>query len=96
MDAVPAAAPPVGPRLDWSGEDLIRVDEYRDGDHLVIRAEMPGIDPEKDVEVTVVGEGVMRINAERKVAARSPEAEPTKIQITKGRPFRSTPSAHAD
>lgn len=31
----------------------IRVDEYREGDQLVIRAEAPGIDPVKDVQLTL-------------------------------------------
>lgn len=46
-------------------EDLIRVDEFRDGDDVVIRAELPGIDPEKDVELTV-SEGALHIHAERR------------------------------
>jgi len=40
-------------------EDFIRDDTY------VIRAELPGIDPEKDVEVTVA-DGILTINAERR------------------------------
>jgi len=47
------------------GEEIIRVDEYRDDDVQVIRAELPGIDPDKDVELTVAG-GMLRINAERR------------------------------
>ncbi len=42
----------------------IRVEEYVEGDHYVIRAELAGIDPEKDVEVTV-GSGYLTIRAER-------------------------------
>ncbi len=42
----------------------MRVENYVDeGDH-VIRAELPGIDPDKDIEITVTG-GVLRIHAER-------------------------------
>ncbi|XRQ09839.1 Hsp20/alpha crystallin family protein [Actinomadura welshii] len=42
----------------------MRVEDYvDDGDH-VIRAELPGIDPDKDVEITVT-QGVLRIHAER-------------------------------
>ncbi|WP_067807179.1 Hsp20/alpha crystallin family protein [Actinomadura formosensis] len=60
--------------LDWfespfnlwrsgAGETM-RVEDYIDeGDH-VIRAELPGIDPDKDVEITVTA-GVLRIHAER-------------------------------
>jgi HSP20 family molecular chaperone IbpA len=42
----------------------IRVEEYVEGDRYVIRAELAGIDPEKDVEVTV-GAGYLMIRAER-------------------------------
>jgi HSP20 family protein len=46
------------------GDELIRVDEFREGDDLVIRAELAGIDPDKDVELTVA-DGMLRIQAER-------------------------------
>ncbi len=42
----------------------IRVEEYVEGDHYVIRAELAGLDPDKDVEVTV-GSGYLTIRAER-------------------------------
>ena len=31
-------------------EEVIKVDEYRENGDLVIKAEMPGIDPDKDLE----------------------------------------------
>ena len=43
---------------------MIRVEEFTEDDELVVRAEMPGIDPERDVEITV-DEGVLTITAER-------------------------------
>ena len=51
-------------------EDLLegarlRLEEFRDDDTLVIRAEMPGIDPDKDVEITVEN-GDLCIRAERR------------------------------
>jgi HSP20 family protein len=42
----------------------IKVEEYVEGDHYMIRAELPGIDPAKDVEVTV-GSGYLTISVER-------------------------------
>jgi len=43
----------------------VRVEDFvRDGSY-VIRAELPGIDADKDLEVTVAG-GVLTINAERR------------------------------
>ena len=47
-----------------SDADWLRVEEFQDGDTLVVRAELPGIDPDKDVEVTVTN-GVLRISAHR-------------------------------
>ena len=49
---------------NWMTEDMIRVDEFRENGTLVVRAELPGLDPDKDVELTVV-DGTLRIKAER-------------------------------
>lgn len=43
----------------------IRLEELREGDELVVRAELPGVDPEQDIEITV-DRGVLTISAERK------------------------------
>ena len=60
--------------VDWVEEPVltlrpylaqpIRVEEVVEGDHYMIRAELAGIDPEKDVEVTI-GSGYLTIRAER-------------------------------
>jgi HSP20 family protein len=42
----------------------IRVEEYSEEGHYVVKAELAGIDPEKDAEVTV-GDGYLTIRAER-------------------------------
>jgi HSP20 family protein len=57
---------------DWGrpGAEVIRVDEYLDNDAQVIRAELPGIDPAKDVELTVT-DGMLRIAAERRTEEKS-------------------------
>lgn len=43
----------------------IRVEEVVDNDQLVVRAELPGVDPEKDIEVTIDA-GHLTITAERR------------------------------
>jgi HSP20 family protein len=43
----------------------IRVEEVMENDQVVVRAELPGLDPEKDIDVTV-DEGVLTIRAERR------------------------------
>ena len=44
----------------------LRVEEFADGDTLVVRAELPDIDPEKDVDISVA-DGKLHIKAEREV-----------------------------
>ena len=66
MDWPMAAWPERWRRLfDLEGEEpWLKTEEYHDGDTLVVRAELPGVDPEKDVDVTV-GDGLVRIRARR-------------------------------
>ena len=47
-------------------EDVIRVDEYQEGNELVVRAELPGLDPDKDVDISV-SDGMLRISAQRRL-----------------------------
>jgi len=44
----------------WEAGDLIRVEELREDGTRVIRADLPGIDPDKDVELTV-SDGILHI-----------------------------------
>lgn len=81
---------PFGLGWDWPGEDLIRVDEYRDGDTQVIRAELPDIDPEKDIELTVA-DGVLRINAERRVEDKTEDKGYTRHELRYGSLTRTLP-----
>lgn len=48
---------------DWSTPRM-RVEEYREGDTLVVKAELPGINPDEDVKISLT-EGHLRIQAER-------------------------------
>jgi len=43
----------------------IKIEEFVKDNELTIRAELPGVDPEKDIEVTV-GEGNLTIKGERR------------------------------
>ena len=72
------------------GEELIRVDEYRDGDTQVIKAELPGIDPEKDVELTVA-DGMLRINAQRRVEEKTEDQGYTRHELRYGSFTRTLP-----
>ena len=74
------------------GEEIIRVDEYRDNDVQVIRAELPGIDPDKDVELTVTN-GMLRINAERRTEEQTEEKGVIRREMRYGSFTRSLPLA---
>jgi HSP20 family protein len=54
-----------GLRPFFGFEDRLRIEEELTDDTMVVRAEMPGIDPDKDVEITV-DEGMLHIKAERR------------------------------
>lgn len=57
--------------LDWlehpmrDFDRVMRIEETRDGDSLTIRAELPGIDPDKDVTVSIEND-VLTIKGERR------------------------------
>jgi HSP20 family molecular chaperone IbpA len=46
------------------GAHPIRVEDFREQDKYVLRAELPGLDPERDVKVNV-DHGVLTVEAER-------------------------------
>ncbi len=52
--------------------ELLRIEQQVADDAMVIRAEIPGIDPEKDVEITVA-DGVLNIHAERRSETKQEE-----------------------
>ena len=44
---------PVRRFLQGETDTWLRVEEYRDGNTLVVRTDIPGIDPDKDIDITV-------------------------------------------
>jgi HSP20 family protein len=59
-------------RTMGEGADLLKVEEFADGNQIVVRAEMPGIDPDKDVHITV-SDHTLRLRAERREETRTDE-----------------------
>jgi HSP20 family protein len=75
------------PRL---GAEVIRVDEYREGSTVVIRAELPGIDPDEDVELTLA-EGMLRIEAQRRTEETEEEKGYVRRELRYGSFARTLP-----
>lgn len=58
------AGRPLGERFAEGGLNPIHLEEFVDNGTCVIRAELPGIHPDKDVEITVA-DGVLQLHAHR-------------------------------
>lgn len=59
------------PHSPWSqqSEHGIRVEEYTEDGSYTVKAELPGIDPDEDLEITV-DHGVLTVHAERREEKR--------------------------
>lgn len=71
-------------------DEMIRVEEFRDEDTLVVRAELPGIDPEKDVEVTA-SDGMLHLHAERREERKDDENGAHRRELRYGSFSRTLP-----
>ncbi len=85
--------------LDWpdfpgmprrEGERMLRIEEFRDDDTLVIRSEMPGIDPERDVELQV-HDNVLEMRAQRREEKTMEEQGQRRTEFRYGSFYRSIP-----
>ena len=65
------------------GLDTIRADEFMEDGTLVVRVEIAGIDPEKDVEMTLDGD-VLHISAERREEEETKERDYTRRELRYG------------
>jgi HSP20 family protein len=74
---------------DWD-KPWLRVEEFVEGDVLVVRAELPGIDPEKNVDLSVV-DGVLHISAEREEKSEQKEKDSYRSEFRYGSFSRSIP-----
>jgi HSP20 family protein len=55
---------PVRRFLQGETEDWLRIEEFQDGNTLVVRTDLPGIDPETDIDINV-SEDTLQITARR-------------------------------
>jgi HSP20 family protein len=65
MDWLEGGFPALPIMRPFTGGQPMRVEDYVSEGEYVVRAELPGIDPEKDVEITV-DDGVLTVKAERR------------------------------
>jgi HSP20 family protein len=68
----------------------LRTEEFVDGDSLVVRAELPGIDPEKDVDISVSGD-VLRIRAQREEKSEEKNKDSYRSEFRYGSFTRNVP-----
>lgn len=73
------------PEASWP-----RVEEYREGDTVVIRADLPGIDPERDVELTVADD-VLHLRAERRERTEHKDKDSYRSEFRYGSFTRTLP-----
>jgi len=70
------------------GAHVMRLEEFLEDDTCVIRAELPGIDPEKDVEITVA-DGILHLRAEREERSEEKRPDGYRTEFHYGRLARS-------
>ncbi len=71
-------------------DSWIKVEECVEGDQLTIKAEVPGIDPEKDADVSISG-GRLRLKVERRSTDRSETEGGFRSEFRYGSLYRSIP-----
>lgn len=70
--------------------DRIRVEEYREDGAIIVRAELPGVDPDKDIEVTVT-DGALQIRAHREQRSEAEEEGRYRSEFHYGSMMRRIP-----
>jgi HSP20 family protein len=73
---------------DLFDDSDMKVEEFRDGDTLVVRAEMPGIDPDNDVEITV-SDNMLHLRAERRSETKTEDKKGYRSEFRYGSFSRS-------
>jgi HSP20 family protein len=75
--------------FDWE-TGWLRVEEYVDDGTLVVRAELPDIDPDKDVELSIAN-GMLHIRAQREVKTERKDKGIYRSEFRYGSFVRSVP-----
>lgn len=76
-----------GPSLrGLGGAPYVRIEDYLEEDTYVLRAEMPGIDPDKDLDISIDGDVVIKAKyadgvLPLRVPLAGPAVEPRKVPV---------------
>ena len=68
----------------------LRVEEFTEGDSLIVRAEMPGIDPDKDIQISV-SDHTLHLRAERREESKTEEKGAYRSEFRYGSFARTVP-----
>jgi HSP20 family protein len=71
-------------------EGSLRVEQFVEGGELVVRAEIPGIDPAKDLDIHI-SEGALHISAERRQQATTEDRDCYRSELPYGSFSRTIP-----
>lgn len=76
--------------MPFGDKDLIRVEQFVEEGSLVVRAELPGIDPEKDVTISI-HDGMLHLRAERQDSQEQREQDQYRSEFRYGMFERTIP-----
>ena len=76
--------------FDNADDSFLRVEEFQEDKTLVVRAEAPGIDPDKDVDIAVEN-GHLRISAHREEKSEHKEKDSYRSEFRYGSFDRTIP-----
>ncbi|HEY0620525.1 MAG TPA: Hsp20/alpha crystallin family protein [Kribbella sp.] len=65
VDWLESEFPTIPSVRQFAGLQMMRVEDFQDGNEYVVRAELPGVDPDKDIDIQLL-DGVLTIKAERR------------------------------
>ncbi|MGO4584496.1 Hsp20/alpha crystallin family protein [Arthrobacter sp. 2RAF6] len=76
--------------LQGESDPPLRIEQYQEGDTLVVRVDLPGIDPETDVDISVA-EDTLHIQARREEDAERVDKKGYRTELRYGERSRSIP-----
>lgn len=76
--------------LQGESDPSLRIEQYHEGDTLVVRMDLPGIDPETDVDISIADD-TLHIQARREEDAERMDKKGYRSELRYGERSRSIP-----